>query len=84
MQRKNGGCPHCGDKHFSNVKFADTKKRHRIDTPENIRASWTAIQNARQKCLYSEAELRQMEERIINAWVQHISFEGPPAKELTK
>ncbi len=82
MQRKGGNCPHCGDKRFNNVKFADSeRKRLRIDTPENIKASWVALQDERKRKMYSEAELRQMEERIINAWVQHISFEKPPMRQ---
>ena len=81
MFRKDGGCPHCGDRKFNKVKFADSvHKKFPIDTPEHIKAAWDAIHDKRHNEKYPKEVMQAMEQKIINAWVRHISIEGPPQK----
>lgn len=83
MQRKPGGCPHCGDSHFEKVKFADSgNKKLRIDTPENIKESWKSLERERKAGHYTDAQVRRLEEKIINAWIQHVNLEGPPLRKI--
>lgn len=78
MVMKSGGCPHCGDKRFSKVKFADAdNKKFRIDSPENIRSSWESLQKLKGTSHYSKEEFKQMEQKTVNAWKEHIAPEGP-------
>ena len=81
MINKGGGCPHCGDRKFNKVKFADSShKKFPIDTPENIKEAWSAIHDVRHTEKYSMEDVKAMEKKIINAWVRHINIEGPPQK----
>lgn len=82
MKNKGGGCPHCGQRKFTNVKFADSAhKKYPIDTPEHIKSSWEAIHALRDSNKYSEEALHVMEEKIINAWLRHVNLEGPPVRK---
>lgn len=82
MNNKGGGCPHCGQRKFTHVKFADSvNKKYPIDTPEHIKAAWNALHSIKESDKYSKAELKTMEEKIINAWLRHVNLEGPPVKK---
>lgn len=82
MFRKSGGCPHCGDRKFNKVKFADsTNKKFPIDTPENIRQSWATLHEGKNENKFSKDILQTMEGKIIEAWRRHIGVDIP---NLTK
>jgi predicted nucleic acid-binding Zn-ribbon protein len=83
MFRKDGGCPHCGDRKFNKIKFADSfHKKLPIDTPEHIKNAWDMIHDKRHSEKYTEEEIKMMEKKILNAWIRHINVEGPPQRML--
>lgn len=80
MKNKGGGCPHCGQRK-THVKFADSaNKKYPIDTAEHIKDSWDDIHKQRAVDKYSDAQMHEMEEKIINAWLRHVNLEGPPVR----
>lgn len=81
MKNKGGGCPHCGQRKTL-VRFADSaNKKYPIDTAEHIKASWDAIHKQKTVDKYSNVQMQEMEEKIINAWVRHVNIEGPPVRK---
>lgn len=77
MFKKPGGCPHCGDKKFNKVKFADSERKFPIDTPENIKQTWNTLHDKKNKSKYSKDVFKTLEEKIINAWIHHIGYDVP-------
>lgn len=80
MFRKSGGCPHCGDRKFNKVKFADSvNKKLPIDTPENIRQSWDTLHEGKNANKFKQEEFKTFEGKIIDAWTRHIGKDIPAA-----
>lgn len=78
MFKKSGGCPHCGDRKFNNVKFADSaNKKFPIDTPENIKQSWASLHEGKNANKFKMTDLKTMEQKIIDAWTRHIGKDIP-------
>lgn len=81
MKRRDDINPETGLKKYGNTEFADNvNKKYPIDTPEHIRAAWNYIHIPRDFKKYSEKDQETIKQRIIKAWQDKISPEGPPAK----
>ncbi len=72
---KNHGLHEYGD-----VEFADNvNKKYPIDTPEHIRAAWSYFHMPRDYEKYSPADRETITKKIIKAWKEKISSDGPPS-----
>lgn len=67
-----------GLKEYGNVEFADSvNNKYPIDTPEHIRAAWSYFHIPRDYEKYTEDERKIIINKIIKAWKDKISKEGP-------
>lgn len=67
---------------YGKVKFADSvNDKYPIDTEEHIRAAWSYIHMPRNYDKYDKADIKTIEDRIIEAWKEKINPEGPPEAE---
>ncbi|MDE2102459.1 MAG: phage major capsid protein [Patescibacteria group bacterium] len=65
---------------YGDVEFADDKnKKYPIDTEEHIRAAWNYINKKKNAAEYSDADLKAIKDKIIEAWKDKINPEGPPS-----
>jgi len=65
---------------YSDVEFADNvNDKYPIDTPEHIRAAWSYIHMPRNYEKYSAEDRKTIENKIIKAWKNKISPDGPPS-----
>lgn len=68
-----------GLKKYGDVEFADNvNNKYPIDTPEHIRAAWSYIHMPRDFEKYSPEDRKTIENKIIKAWKDKISPDGPP------
>lgn len=75
-----------GEREYGEVKFADPENdKYPIDTEEHIRAAWNYIHQGRDADKYDHEKLASIKSKIVSAWKQKISKDGPPeAHEDTK
>ena len=82
MEKRNDINKNRGLKEFGNVEFADNvNNKYPIDTEEHIRAAWNYIHIPRDFKKYSAKDIQTIKSKIINAWKEKISPDGPPAKD---
>ena len=68
-----------GLKKYGNVKFADEiNHKYPIDTPRHIYAAWRFLHMPHNYRKYIKEEANILEEKIIGAWKENISPDGPP------
>lgn len=66
---------------YGDVEFADNvNDKYPIDTPEHIRAAWSYFHMRRDYEKYSEKDRQEIKNKIVQAWKEKISPDGPPAK----
>ncbi len=71
-----------GLKEYGNVEFADNvNNKYPIDTEEHIRAAWNYFHMPRDYDKYSTKDRKTITDRIIKAWKEKISKDGPPKAE---
>ena len=67
---------------YGDVEFADSvNDKYPIDTPEHIRAAWSYFHMPRDFEKYSHKDRQEIKNKIIKAWKEKISPDGPPAKD---
>ena len=82
MEKRKDISPDEGIKEYGDVEFADNfNKKYPIDNEEHIRAAWRYFHMPRDYEKYTEEDRQIILDRIINAWKEHISPDGPPAKD---
>lgn len=65
---------------YGNVEFADNvNNKYPIDTPEHIRAAWSYFHMRRDYEKYSQKDRKIIKDKIIKAWKDKISSDGPPS-----
>lgn len=65
---------------YGDVEFADNiNAKYPIDTPEHIRAAWSYFHMPRDFEKYSPKDRQEIKNKIIKAWKEKISPEGPPS-----
>lgn len=72
---KNSGLTEYGDVIFAD----DINKKYPIDTPEHIRAAWSYFHIPRDYKKYSIEDRKTITNKIIKAWKDNISPDGPPS-----
>jgi len=69
-----------GLKKYGNVKFADQiNHKYPIDTPRHIYAAWRFLHMPNNYHKYIKEDANILEQKIIDAWKEKISPEGPPS-----
>ncbi len=82
MEKRRDINPETGLHKYGDTQFADNvNKKYPIDTEEHIRASWNYIHMPRNFEKYSENDCETIKKKIIKAWKENISPDGPPAKD---
>lgn len=67
-------------KKYGNVKFADEiNHKYPIDTVRHIYAAWRFLHMPHNYRKYHKEDATILEQRIINAWKEKISPDGPPS-----
>lgn len=66
------------DEIFENF-FIINNKKNPIDTPEHIRAAWSYFHMPRDYEKYSKEDRNIITNKIIKAWKDKISPDGPPS-----
>lgn len=80
MKRRNDIYKKQGINKYGDVEFADNvNNKYPIDTPEHIRAAWSYIHMPRDFEKYSPEDRKTIENKIIKAWKDKISPDGPPS-----
>ena len=81
MEKRNDINADTGLKKYGNVEFADNiNKKYPLDTEEHIRAAWNYFHIQRDYDKYSDADRKVITNKIIKAWKEKISTQGPPKK----
>ena len=76
---KNRGLHEYGD-----VEFADNvNNKYPIDNPEHIRAAWNYFHMPKNYDKYSEFDRKIIKNKLIKAWKEKISPDGPPKADET-
>ena len=82
MKRREDVNKNRGIKEYGNVEFADNlNNKYPIDTEEHIRAAWSYIHMPRDYEKYSKKDRQTIKSKIIKAWQEKISPDGPPKKD---
>ncbi len=82
MEKRKDINPDTGLKKYGNVQFADDiNKKYPLDTEEHIRAAWNYFHMPRDYKKYSETDRKIITNKIVKAWKEKISPEGPPIKK---
>ncbi len=80
MKKRNDVSKNRGLEEYGDVEFADNvNNKYPIDTPEHIRAAWSYFHMPRDYEKYSERDRKTITNKIIKAWKEKISPEGPPS-----
>lgn len=80
MEKRDDINPNTGINKYGNVEFADNvNKKYPLDTKEHIRAAWSYFHMPRDYDKYSQNDRKTISDKIIKAWKEKISPEGPPA-----
>lgn len=79
MEKRKDINPKTGLHKYGNIEFADNKnKKYPIDTEKHIRAAWNYFHMPRDYEKYSENDRQIIKNKIIKAWKEKISPDGPP------
>lgn len=82
MKKRKDIYPNRGLHEYGNVEFADSvNNKYPIDTPEHIRAAWSYFHMPRDYEKYSESDKATIKNKIIKAWKEKISPEGPVSED---
>ena len=81
MEKRKDVYKNQGLRKYRDIEFADVvNKKYPIDTQEHIRAARNYFHMPRDYEKYSEKERKIITEKIVKAWKDKISPEGPPEK----
>lgn len=82
MEKRKDVYPKRGLHEYGDVEFGDSvNNKYPIDTPEHIRAAWSYFHMPRDYEKYSPKDREAIKNKIIKAWKEKISPEGPPSEE---
>lgn len=82
MEKRKDINPETGLHKYGDIEFADSvNKKYPIDTEEHIRAAWNYIHIPRDYKKYSDKDAEIIKDKIINAWKEKISPDGPPLQD---
>lgn len=80
MKKRKEITPENGLHKYGDVEFADNvNKKYPIDNEEHIRAAWNYFHMPRDYEKYSDEDRKIIRKKIIKAWKDKISPDGPPS-----